>query len=379
MKERIWLSPPHLSGNELAFVNEAFQNNWVTSIGENINVFEEQLKNFLGDSREVCALNSATSAIHLALKILGVSAGDEVITSTFSFIASANPIVYCGAKPIFIDSEPETWNMCSESLELAIKSRISKGVKPKAIILVHLYGMPAKMDEILEIAHRYEIPIIEDAAEALGSKYKNKFCSTFGDYGIISFNGNKIITTSGGGALLCHTKDDKEKALFLATQARDEAPHYQHSNTGYNYRMSNILAGLGRAQMNVLEERVEARRRINQFYKNIFKNISGVEVFSEPSSDFFSNHWLTAIIIDASKTGKSSEGLRFALQEENIESRPLWKPLHLQPIFSDSLYFGSNVSEDLFNKGLCLPSGSCLTDFQLERIERVIRNYFLED
>jgi len=379
MKERIWLSPPHLSGSELALVEEAFQSNWVTSIGENINLFEEQLKNFLRDSVEVCALNSATSAIHLALKLLGVSAGDEVITSTFSFIASANPIVYCGAKPVFIDSESETWNMCPEALEFAIKNRNLNGIKPKAIIVVHLYGMPAKMDEITAIADKYKIPLIEDSAEALGAKYKNKNCGTFGDFGIFSFNGNKIITTSGGGALICHSKKDKEKAIFLATQARDEAPHYQHSITGYNYRMSNILAGIGRAQMNVLEERVEARRRINKFYKNIFKNIVGVEVFSEPSSDFYSNHWLTAIVIDASKTGKSSEGLRLALQEENIESRPLWKPLHLQPIFSDALYFGNNVSEDLFNKGLCLPSGSCLTDFQLERIEKVIKNYFLED
>ena len=368
-----------MGGGEQKYVQEAFDTNWVAPLGPNVSGFEQDLERYLGASVAVAALSSGTAALHLGLILLGVQAGDDVICQSMTFSASANPIVYLGATPVFVDSEMDTWNMCPIALEEALVDRISKGKKPKAIIVVHLYGMPAKMDAIQAIATKYDIPILEDSAEALGSSYKNQKCGTFGAMGVLSFNGNKIITTSGGGALVTHYKEQKEKAVFLATQARDNAPHYQHSITGYNYRMSNILAGIGRAQMNVLEERVEARRRINKFYKNIFKNIVGVEFFSEPSSDFYSNHWLTAIVIDASKTGKSSEGLRLALQEENIESRPLWKPLHLQPIFSDALYFGNNVSEDLFNKGLCLPSGSCLTDFQLERIEKVIRNYFLED
>ncbi len=378
MKDKIWLSPPHMSGNEIYFIADALQKNWVTSQGENINVFEDDITVFLQDNVNVCTLNSATSAIHLSLIMLGVSLGDEVITSSFSFIASANPIVYCGATPIFIDSEKDTWNLCPIALEEAIKDRISKGKKPKAIIVVHLYGMPAKMDEITAIAEKYEIPVVEDAAEALGSTYKGKACGTFGRFGILSFNGNKIITTSGGGALVCHTQEDKDQAVFLSTQARDNAPHYQHSHVGYNYRMSNIVAGIGRGQMKVLHDRVEARRKMHHFYVSIFSDIDGVEVFSEPSEDFYSNHWLSAIVVDAAKTGKTREDLRLAFLEDNIESRPLWKPMHMQPIFADAPYYGKDVAEKLFDDGLCLPSGSNLSDDDRARIKKVITDFFIK-
>ncbi|MBT2622933.1 aminotransferase class I/II-fold pyridoxal phosphate-dependent enzyme [Chryseobacterium sp. ISL-6] len=376
MQDKIWLSPPHLSGNEIQFIEDAFQKNWVTSIGNNIDEFEFDLKKFLEDDVEVCALNSATSAIHLALILLGITKGDEVLTSTFSFIASANPIVYCGAQPVFIDSESETWNMCPIVLEEAIINRLRKGKRPKAIIVVNLYGMPAKMDEILSVASKYEIPLIEDAAESLGARYKGKACGTFGDFGILSFNGNKIITTSGGGALICHSQETKNNAIFLSTQARDEAPHYQHSNIGYNYRMSNIIAGIGRGQMEVLNDRVEARRKMHDFYLELCKDIEGVDVFSEPSDDFYSNHWLSAITIDTSKTGKTSTDLRLAFLQDNIESRPLWKPLHMQPIFSNSPYYGSKIAENLFEKGLCLPSGSNLTEKDKKRIAEVLKIFF---
>ncbi|WP_411812271.1 aminotransferase class I/II-fold pyridoxal phosphate-dependent enzyme [Chryseobacterium scophthalmum] len=376
MKNKIWLSPPHMSGNELYFIQDALNKNWVTSQGENIDEFEQSISVFLKNDVNVCALNSATSAIHLSLLMLGISSNDEVLTSTFSFCGSANPIAYCGATPIFIDSEKDTWNMCPVALEEAIQDRISKGKKPKAIVVVHLYGMPAKMDEIATIAEKYEISIIEDAAEALGSTYKGKACGTFGRFGILSFNGNKIITTSGGGALVCHTQEDKDKAVFLSTQARDNAPHYQHSHIGYNYRMSNIVAGIGRGQMEVLNDRVEARRKMHDFYVDVFKDINGVEVFSEPNEDYYSNHWLSAIVIDEKMTGKNREDLRLAFLEDNIESRPLWKPMHLQPVFADAPYYGTNVAEKLFDDGLCLPSGSNLTDDDRERIEKIIKQFF---
>lgn len=376
MRKKIWLSPPHMTGKELYFIEDALQKNWVTSQGKNIDEFEKSISNFLKNDVRTCALNSATSAIHLSLIILGVTTTDEVITSAFSFCASANPIAYCGATPIFIDSEKDTWNMCPIALEEAIQDRITKGKKPKAIIVVHLYGMPAKMDEIDAIAEKYEIPVIEDAAEALGSTYKGKACGTFGRFGILSFNGNKIITTSGGGALVCHNQEDKDKAVFLSTQARDNAPHYQHSHIGYNYRMSNIVAGIGRGQMEVLNERVEARRKMHDFYVEIFKNIDGVDVFSEPSTDYYSNHWLSAIIVDPIKTGKTREDLRFAFLEDNIESRPLWKPMHLQPVFAAAPYYGEKVAEELFDNGLCLPSGSNLSDDDRERIEKIITKVF---
>jgi len=376
MHDKIWLSPPHLSGNELEFIDDAFQKNWVTSIGNNIDEFENDLRSFLGGNIEVCALNSATSAIHLALMLLGIGNEDEVLTSTFSFVASANPITYCNANPVFIDSEPETWNMCPVTLEEAIKDRLLQGKKIKAIIVVHLYGMPAKMDEILSIAEKYKIPVIEDAAESLGSRYKGKPCGGFGQFGIISFNGNKIITTSGGGTLICHSKEDKNKAIFLSTQARDDAPHYQHSSTGYNYRMSNIIAGIGRGQMKVLNDRIQARRGIHNFYTALFENIEGVDVFREPNEDFYSNHWLSAITINFEKTGKTREDLRLALLNDNIESRPLWKPLHLQPVFSNFPYYGRQTAENLFNSGLCLPSGSNLSIEHKERIARVLKDFF---
>lgn len=375
MKDKIWLSSPHMGGNELKYIHEAFDQNWVAPLGPNVNNFEEDLKKYLKQDVEVAALSAGTAALHLALIILGVKSGDEVICQTFTFSATANPITYVGATPIFVDSEPETWNMCPKALETAINDRITKGKKPKAIIVVHLYGMPAKLNEITEIANRYEIPLIEDAAEALGSTFKGQKCGTFGEMSILSFNGNKIITTSGGGALVCKTKEQKDKAVFLSTQARDNAPHYQHSEIGYNYRMSNISAGIGRGQMKVLNDRIEARRKNHQFYLNLFENFEGVTVFNEPNSDYFSNHWLSAIVIDEEKAGFNREQLRLALDQENIESRPLWKPMHLQPIFESAPYFGGNVAEELFKNGLCLPSGSNLNEEDLERIKNVILSF----
>ena len=374
MKPKIWLSSPHMGGSELKYINEAFDQNWVAPLGPNVNNFETDLEHYLSENVKVAAVSAGTAALHLALVILGVKTGDEVICQSFTFAASANPIVYQGATPVFVDSEPETWNMCPVALETTIKDRIAKGKKPKAVIVVHLYGMPAKMEEIIEVASRYEIPVVEDAAEALGSSYKGKKCGTFGEISFLSFNGNKIITTSGGGALVCKTQEQKEKAVFLSTQARDNAPHYQHSQIGYNYRMSNISAGIGRGQMEVLDLRISQRRKNHDFYQEVFKNIDGIELFTESNSDFFSNHWLSAITIDAQKTGFDREQLRLKLQEENIESRPLWKPMHLQPVFADAPYYGGNVAENLFNNGLCLPSGSNLTAEDLERIKNVIEN-----
>ena len=375
MNAKIWLSSPHMGGTELDYIHEAFEQNWVAPLGPNVNSFEDDLKTYLNENVEVAALSAGTAALHLALIILGVKYDDEVICQSFTFSASANPITYVGAKPVFVDSEPETWNMCPKALETAINDRITKGKKPKAIIVVHLYGMPAKLNEITEIANRYEIPLIEDAAEALGSTFKGQKCGTFGEMSILSFNGNKIITTSGGGALVCKTKEQKDKAVFLSTQARDNAPHYQHSKIGYNYRMSNISAGIGRGQMKVLNDRIEARRKNHQFYLNMFENFEGVTVFKEPNSDYFSNHWLSAIVIDEEKAGFNREQLRLALDQENIESRPLWKPMHLQPIFESAPYFGGNVAEELFKNGLCLPSGSNLNEEDLERIKNVILSF----
>ena len=376
MNTKIWLSSPHMGGGEQKYVNEAFDANWVAPLGPNVDGFEKDLEHFLNADVKVAALSAGTAALHLALIECGVGYGDEVICQSMTFSASANPIAYCGATPVFIDSEKDTWNMCPVALQEAVEDRVAKGKKPKAIIVVHLYGMPAKMDEILVIATKYDIPVVEDAAEALGSTYKGKACGTLGRFGILSFNGNKIITTSGGGALVCHTQEDKDKAVFLSTQARDNAPHYQHSHIGYNYRMSNIVAGIGRGQMEVLPNRIEARRKMHDFYVALFKDIDGVEVFTEPSADFYSNHWLSAIIVDANKTGKTREDLRLALLEDNIESRPLWKPMHLQPIFANAPYYGTTVSEKLFDDGLCLPSGSNLTDEERQRIALKIKEVF---
>lgn len=372
-QEKIWLSSPHMGGTEQNYVNEAFATNWVAPLGPNVNHFEIDLETYLNQAVFVGALSSGTAALHLGLILLGVQPGDEVICQSMTFSASANPIAYLGATPVFIDSEKETWNMCPIALEEAIKDRISKGKKPKVIIPVHLYGMPAKMDDIRALANQYEIPILEDSAEALGSSYKGQKCGTFGALAALSFNGNKIITTSGGGAIVAHTKELKDKAVFLSTQARDAAPHYQHSEIGYNYRMSNICAGIGRGQMEVLDAHVNLRRANHQFYKAFFSEIDGVEILTEPNSDFYSNHWLTAILL---QSFEQREALRFAFESENIETRPLWKPMHLQPVFQHAPYYGKTVSEDLFDRGLCLPSGSNLTTTDKERIKKVLDFFF---
>lgn len=376
MSDKIWLSSPHMGGNELKYIHEAFDANWVAPLGPNVNGFEQDIERFLNADVKVAALSAGSAALHLALIECGVGHGDEVICQSMTFSASANPIAYQGAVPVFIDSEPDTWNMDPIHLKEAIKDRFARGKKPKAIIVVHLYGMPAKMEEILAVAKEYDIVVIEDAAEALGSSYKGQACGTFGRFGVLSFNGNKIITTSGGGALVCHSQEDKDKAVFLSTQARDNAPHYQHSHIGYNYRMSNICAGIGRGQMEVLQDRVNARRAMHDFYVQIFENIEGVTVFTEPNGEFYSNHWLSTIVIDPKIAGKTREELRHAFLEDNIESRPLWKPMHLQPIFQDSPYYGGVVAETLFENGLCLPSGSNLTDEERQRIKRAIENFF---
>lgn len=374
---KIWLSSPHMGGSEQDFVNEAFATNWVAPLGPNVTGFEQDLEKYIANNAHVAALSSGTAALHLGLLLLGVKAGDEVICQSMTFSASANPIMYLGAIPIFIDSELDTWNMCPIALEAAILDRIAKDKKPKAIIAVHLYGMPFKANEIQTISNKYGIPIIEDSAEALGSTYKGQKCGTFGEIGVLSFNGNKIITTSGGGALVAKNLKTKEKAIFLATQARDNAPHYQHSEVGYNYRMSNICAGIGRGQMQVLDQHVGFRRDMHQLYVDTFATISGVTVFTEPNSDYFSNHWLSAIVIDPEKTnGKTREQLRLTLEKANIESRPLWKPMHLQPVFESYPYYGNKVAATLFENGLCLPSGSNLTSDEKNRIIAEIQHFF---
>ena len=337
MEEKIWLSSPHMGGNEQKFINDAFVENWIAPLGPNVTGFEKDLEKYLDEDSHVACVSSGTGAIHLALDIAGVSTGDEVLCQTFTFCGSSHPITYMGATPVFIDSEEETWNMSPFYLEKAIKDGISNGKKPKAVIAVHLYGMPAKIDEIEAICKKYNVFLIEDAAEALGSSYKNRKCGTFGDLSILSFNGNKIITTSGGGALVCRDKATKEKSIFLATQARDNAPHYQHSQIGYNYRMSNIVAGIGRGQMEVLDKHVALRRENNVFYKKLFSTIEGIQLFSEPNSNFYSNHWLSAITCENSDNQSIIEKLRLFLHDFNIESRPLWKPMHLQPVYKLSL------------------------------------------
>ncbi len=376
MKSKIWLSSPHMGGGEMKYIQQAFDENWISPLGPNVNGFEADLEKFLDDGVHVAALMSGTSAIHIALMLLKVMPGDDVICQSLTFSASANPILYMGANPIFIDSEEDTWNLCPLALEEAIVEGIKANKKPKAIIAVSIYGMPYKIEEIRAISNKYEIPIIEDSAEALGSTYKNKKCGTFGDLSILSFNGNKIITSSGGGALVVKNKKYKDKAVFLSTQAKDEAPHYQHSELGYNYRLSNVCAGIGRGQMEVLDERISQRRANNEFYKEVFRDIESVTVFSEPNEDYASNFWLTNIVIDPSAGNVTREILRLKLLEENIESRPLWKPLHLQPVFKTAKFFGGNVSETLFNNGLCLPSGSNLTTEEKDRIAKCIRSCF---
>jgi dTDP-4-amino-4,6-dideoxygalactose transaminase len=372
MKDKIWLSSPHMSGNEQSYIKEAFDTNWVAPLGPNVNGFENDLQSYLNEDRYVAALISGTSALHLSLILLGINNKDEVICQSKTFSASANPIVYQGAIPVFVDSERDTWNMCPEQLEIAITDRIAKGKKPKAIICVHLYGMPYKVDDIHQVAEKYNIPIIEDSAEALGSCYKGQKCGTFGDLSILSFNGNKIITTSGGGALVTKTLEQKQKAVFLATQARDNAPHYQHSHIGYNFRMSNIIAGIGRGQMTVLDSHVAKRRANHDYYTKAFKHIDRIVFLSEPEG-YFSNRWLSCILLDSEAT---REGLRLALEKENIESRPLWKPMHQQPIFKNYPNYLNGVSDELFKKGICLPSGSNLSDKELDRVVSAINAYF---
>ena len=378
--KRIFLSLAHEVGCEMKYIREALSSNWITSGGPNVDAFEKDLENHLRNEVHVCALNSGTSAIHLALILLGVQVGDEVLCQSMTFSASANPILYQGAIPVFIDSENETWNLCPIALEEAIIDRIAKGKTPKAIIAVHLYGVPYKIDEVRTVADKYGIPILEDSAEALGSSYKGQKCSTFGDVGVLSFNGNKIITTSGGGALVTPTAIMKDKAVFYATQSRDNAPHYQHSEIGYNYRMSNICAGIGRGQMEVLDDHVALRRKMNAFYVGLFKDIAAVTVFTAPNDDYFSNYWLSAIVVESNQEkGIDREVLRLAFEAANIESRPLWKPMHLQPVFEKYPYYGGKVAETLFENGLCLPSGSNLTDIEREKIKQVVYSFFKKE
>ncbi|MGI0107054.1 DegT/DnrJ/EryC1/StrS family aminotransferase [Salinimicrobium sp. WS361] len=373
-KSKIYLSSPHMGGNELEFINEAFEQNWIAPLGPNVNGFEQDLKEYLQEDVHIAALSSGTAALHLALILARVERGDEVLCQSLTFAASANPIVYLGATPVFIDSEEETLNMSPRFLEEAIVERIKKGKKPRAIIAVHLYGMPYKVEEIHTIARNFEIPVIEDSAEALGSTYKGQKCGTFGEFGILSFNGNKIITTSGGGALVSRDQKLKEKAIFLATQARDSAPHYQHSEIGYNYRLSNIAAGIGRGQMQVLDQHVSKRREMNQFYRDLFSKVKEVKVFDEPENTYFCNHWLT--VIKAEDEGSfDTDALRMHLEEENIESRPLWKPMHLQPVFKDAPFYGNGIAEVAFKNGLCLPSGSNLGEQEKNRISSAIENF----
>lgn len=377
-KPKIWLSSPHMGGTEEAFVKEAFDTNWIAPLGPNVNGLEQDISKYLGSSSQVAALSSGTAAIHLGLILLDVQPWDEVICQSMTFSASANPIAYLGAQPVFVDSEPDTWNMSPVFLEKAIKDRIAKGKKPKAIIPVHLYGMPANMPEIMAIARRYEIPVLEDAAEALGSSIDGKMCGTFGDIAALSFNGNKIITTSGGGALVSGNSDIADNARFLATQARDAAPHYEHSQIGYNYRMSNVCAGIGRGQMQVLPQRVDRRRYIHKRYQQYFNNTPGISFLAEPDG-YSSNRWLTTILIDPNLTnGMDRETLRLLLEEQQIESRPLWKPMHLQPVFEHCPFYGDGTSEKLFEQGLCLPSGSNMTDNEWARITAVLHDFLYE-
>ena len=373
-EKRIWLSPPHMGGNELKYIQDAFDTNWISQYGSNIDEFERGLENALGDNSFVTALSSGTAAIHLALRLLDVEEGDFVICQSFTFVASVNPVLYQKAIPILVDSETSTWNMCPNALEDAIKYCLKQGKKPKAIIAVSLYGMPFMVDEIKEVSKRYEVPIIEDSAEALGSKYKNKACGTFGDLSVISFNGNKIITTSGGGVLISHHQKYKDQAVYFATQAKENKDYYSHSEVGYNYRMSNISAGIGRGQLEVLEERIVKRRENHDFYQEIFKDFENIQLFEEPDEDFFSNYWLNTIIIKQNNKGITKENLKKQFSEKNIETRYLWKPMHLQPLFSEFIFFGSNISGMLFENGLCLPSGTNLTDGDRGKIKDILMN-----
>lgn len=372
MNERILMSRVHLGGNEKKYIDKAFEDDWVLPLGPNVDDFEHRLEKYL-DTDAVVALSAGTAAIHLGLVMLGVAPGDEVICQSFTFAASANPIIYQGARPVFVDSEAGSWNMNPEQLERAIveRHRIT-GRYPKAVIPVDLYGMPARLDEICDIAARYGIPVLEDAAEALGSVYKGRKCSTWGNYGALSFNGNKIITTSGGGALVCPDKESAGRVKFYATQARENRPYYYHETIGYNYRLSNISAGIGCGQMEVLEPHIESRRRNHAIYMSELADIAAISVHDNPSADFNSNFWLTTILIDPA-SGHTPDELRLAFADAGIESRLLWRPMHMQPVFADAPYYGSDICENLFDTGLCLPSGSSLTDSDLEEVISIIR------
>lgn len=408
-KKRIYLCLAHMSGNEMKYIQEAFDTNWVVPLGPNVNGFEADLKAFVGENKEVVALSAGTAAVHLALLACGVKPGDEVLVQTFTFCASSHPVTYLGATPVFVDSEPDTWNMDPQLLEEAIKDRMEKtGRKPKAIVPVYLYGMPAKIDEIMEVAGKYDIPVIEDAAEGMGSRYDGRVCGTFGRYGVLSFNGNKMITTSGGGALICLDEAAKQKIMFYATQARESYPYYQHEEIGYNYRMSNICAGIGRGQMTVLNEHIAHHQHIAQLYKELLSDVKSVTLHKNPSPRYDSNYWLNTILLDedlkvkgeerayaaaiqgavggaagvthAAKTlhtdcepNRNVEAMRMALDEAGIESRPLWKPMHKQPIYRNNPCYVNGVSETLFKRGLCLPSGPCVTDNDVRYIVEQIK------
>lgn len=408
-RNRIYLCLAHMSGNEMKYIQDAFDTNWVVPLGPNVNGFEEDLENFVGQNKKVVALSAGTAAVHLALIDCGVKAGDEVMVQSFTFCASSNPIKYLGATPVFVDSEKDTWNMDPELLDKAIADRLKKtGKKPKAIVVVYLYGMPAKIDEILKVSEKYDIPLIEDAAEGFGSKYKGKVCGTFGKFGVLSFNGNKMITTSGGGALICDDADSKNQIMFYATQARESYPYYQHEHIGYNYRLSNVCAGIGRGQMTVLDEHIAHHKHVLALYKELLSDIKGITVHTNPNEDFDSNYWLNSIILDenlhvkgeeeayqtivqgavggaagVTHTAKSAhtnlepnknvEAMRVALDKANIEARPLWKPMHCQPVYQDCPEYTNGVSEELFKKGLCLPSGPCVTDEDVKYIVNSIK------
>lgn len=371
--KRILLSPPHMGGIEQSYIAQTFQDNWIAPVGPHIDLFENRFVDLLGENRQVVALNSGTAAIHLGLQLLGVQKGDVVLCQSLTFVASVNPVLYLGATPVFVGSEVETWNMCPNALEEAILNQLSKGFYPKAILVVHLYGMPAKMNEIVKLSNKYNIPILEDAAEALGSFYCKRPCGTFGDFGVLSFNGNKIITTSGGGALITRSEQEKKQAIFLATQAKEDTVHYEHTQVGYNYRMSNISASIGLGQLEVLSEHIQLRKRNHLFYSQLFDTISGVTLHQEPNEHFISNYWLNVIQL---VSYEQREELRLHLEKYNIESRPVWKPMHLQPLFQDNLYFGDGLADTLFDCGLCLPSGSSLLKEDLERIKEALILFF---
>ena len=375
-QERIYLCLAHMSGNEMKYIQEAFDTNWVVPLGPNVNAFEHDLEEMVGEGKKVVALSAGTAAIHLALVALGVGKGDEVICQSFTFAASANPVVYQGATPVFVDSEEDTWNMDPNLLEDAIKQSMARtGRKPKAIIPVYLYGMPGRIDEIMEVARRYEIPVLEDAAEGFGSRYRGRVVGTFGDYGAMSFNGNKMITTSGGGALICPDEEAKKRIMYFATQAREPFPYYQHVAIGYNYRMSNICAGIGRGQMTVLDEHIAHHVHVKDYYVEHLADVDGITVHVAPEDYMEPNYWLNTILIDPAVTGFDYEALRVRLDEHNIESRPLWKPMHLQPVYKDAPAVVNGVSEALFKKGLCLPSGPMVSDDHLARIVHTIKTF----